>query len=889
MTKIITNNDCGSSLSVSNGNVTFTTTTYGSSASLVCDTGYETTKATLNCLDTGIWETSTCTIKDCGSSLSVSNGNVTFTTTTYGSSASLVCDTGYETTKATLNCFDTGSWETSTCTIKDCGSSLSVSNGNVTFTTTTYGSSASLVCDTGYETTKATLNCLDTGSWETSTCTIKDCGSSLSVSNGNVTFTTTTYGSSASLVCDTGYETTKATLNCLDTGSWETSTCTIKDCGSSLSVSNGNVTFTTTTYGSSASLVCNTGYETTKATLNCLDTGSWETSTCTIKDCGSSLSVSNGNVTFTTTTYGSSAFLVCNTGYETTKATLNCLDTGSWEISTCTIKDCGSSLSVSNGNVTFTTTTYGSSASLVCDTGYETTKATLNCLDTGSWETSTCTIKDCGSSLSVSNGNVTFTTTTYGSSASLVCDTGYETTKATLNCLDTGSWETSTCTIKDCGSSLSVSNGNVTFTTTTYGSSASLVCDTGYETTKATLNCLDTGSWETSTCTIKDCGSSLSVSNGNVTFTTTTYGSSASLVCNTGYETTKATLNCLDTGSWETSTCTIKDCGSSLSVSNGNVTFTTTTYGSSASLVCDTGYETTKATLNCLDTGSWETSTCTIKDCGSSLSVSNGNVTFTTTTYGSSASLVCDTGYETTKATLNCLDTGSWETSTCTIKDCGSSLSVSNGNVTFTTTTYGSSASLVCDTGYETTKATLNCLDTGSWETSTCTIKDCGSSLSVSNGNVTFTTTTYGSNASLVCDTGYETTKATLTCLDTGSWETSTCTIIDCGNSSISNGILTYSTTTYQSSATVTCDKGYTASTDSISCEANGSWQSVTCDIVDCGSSLPSISQGSVTLDDPSLTTYLSRATVACETGFTSDKSSIYCKANGAWSKATCT
>jgi hypothetical protein len=55
----------------------------------------------------------------------------------------------------------------------DCGSSLSVSNGNVTFTTTTYGSNASLVCDTGYETTKALLGCLDTGSWETSTCTIK--------------------------------------------------------------------------------------------------------------------------------------------------------------------------------------------------------------------------------------------------------------------------------------------------------------------------------------------------------------------------------------------------------------------------------------------------------------------------------------------------------------------------------------------------------------------------------------------------------------------------------------------------------------------------------------------------------------------------------------------
>jgi hypothetical protein len=57
--------------------------------------------------------------------------------------------------------------------LSECGSSLSVSNGNVTFTITTYGSNASLVCDTGYETNKASLGCLDTGSWETSTCTIK--------------------------------------------------------------------------------------------------------------------------------------------------------------------------------------------------------------------------------------------------------------------------------------------------------------------------------------------------------------------------------------------------------------------------------------------------------------------------------------------------------------------------------------------------------------------------------------------------------------------------------------------------------------------------------------------------------------------------------------------
>ncbi|XP_060573650.1 sushi, von Willebrand factor type A, EGF and pentraxin domain-containing protein 1-like [Ruditapes philippinarum] len=440
----------------------------------------------------------------------------------------------------------------------------------------------------------------------------------------------------------------------------------------------------------------------------------------------------------------------------------------------------------------------------------------------------------------------------------------------------------------DCGSSLAVSNGNLTFTTTTYGSNASLECYAGYDANQTTISCLDTGSWETPTCTIKDCGSSLTVDNGKLTFTNTTYGSTASLVCNAGYDANANNVTCLVTGTWYPPLCTIKDCGSSLTVSNGVLTFTNTTYGSNASLACDTGYDANTASIGCLDTGSWETPTCTIKDCGSSLTVSNGALTFTTTTYGSNASLVCDTGYDANTATIGCLDTGSWETPTCTIKDCGSSLTVSNGALTFTTTTYGSNASLVCDTGYDANSATIGCLDTGSWETPTCTIKDCGSSLTVSDGTLTFTTTTYGSNATLVCDKGYDANAATIGCLDTGSWDTATCTITDCGTPSLTNGALAYTTTTYLSDANVTCDKGYTASDDTTKCKANGSWKTVSCDPVDCGSTLPTITNGAATLDDSAQTTYLSTASVTCESGFTPDKSSLNCKANGAWSKAIC-
>jgi hypothetical protein len=55
----------------------------------------------------------------------------------------------------------------------DCGSPLNVSKGNLHYNSTTYGSTASLVCDRGYD-GNGTISCLDTGSWETpSRCSVK--------------------------------------------------------------------------------------------------------------------------------------------------------------------------------------------------------------------------------------------------------------------------------------------------------------------------------------------------------------------------------------------------------------------------------------------------------------------------------------------------------------------------------------------------------------------------------------------------------------------------------------------------------------------------------------------------------------------------------------------
>jgi hypothetical protein len=59
-------------------------------------------------------------------------------------------------------------------------------------------------------------------------------------------------------------------------------------------------------------------------------------------------------------------------------------------------------------------------------------------------------------------------------------------------------------------------------------------------------------------------------------------------------------------------------------------------------------------------------------------------------------------------------------------------------------------------------------------------------------------------------------------------------------------------------------------------------------EILDCGQ-LPSITNGTATLDVPSTSTFGATASVDCTTGYEASKSSISCKESGKWNKATCT
>ncbi|XP_060573656.1 sushi, von Willebrand factor type A, EGF and pentraxin domain-containing protein 1-like [Ruditapes philippinarum] len=515
----------------------------------------------------------------------------------------------------------------------------------------------------------------------------------------------------------------------------------IYDCGSPPKIENGKVSLdkkSQTSIGATASVKCESGYEAKESTITCEFPGEWQSAMCEPIDCGQLPSITNGTATLdvpSTSTFGATASVDCTTGYEASKSTISCKENGKWNKATCTIKDCGPLSLITNGTATLdvpSTSTFGATASINCTAGYEASKTSISCKGNGKWTKSSCIIKDCGPLPTINNGTATLDdsgTSTFGATASINCMGGYETISASISCNQNGEWTNATCTIKDCGVLPSITNGTATLdeaSISTFGATASVSCSSGYKADKKSISCKENGKWSKATCKIKNCGSPPSISNGVVTLddaSLTEFGATASVNCSANYAADKLSISCQANGKWDKATCTLNGCGSNVTVPNGNVTISSTTFGSVANISCDSGYDANKVSIECLKNGLWEKPTCTIKDCGSNITVTNGNVSFSSTTFGSVANVSCDNGHDVDKGSIRCLASGSWEKQTCTIKDCGSNITVTNGNVSYTSTTFGSVANVSCDNGHDVSKASVRCLASGNWEKPTCTIK----------------------------------------------------------------------------------------------------------------------------------------------------------------------
>ncbi|XP_060561264.1 P-selectin-like [Ruditapes philippinarum] len=409
----------------------------------------------------------------------------------------------------------------------------------------------------------------------------------------------------------------------------------------------------------------------------------------------------------------------------------------------------------------------------------------------------------------------------------------------------------------------------------------------------------------------------------------TVFTSIANMSCDVGFkdkdgdkteDVSTTIITCSETGNWTNlPTCIRKDCG--------NVTYLKirkadkrrqkngTEYESTAEIDCDAGFHNkdvtqtsaiSTTTITCSDRGTWmNIPTCVPKgnkeniefNCGQLPLPSNGTIIYVsnTTTFTSKAEYVCDNGYQVNGSdSIKCKDTGFWSDNTtyCQIKDCEQVSPPSNGEIILhqNSTVYGSNASYICDEGYNMKgQANITCEASGSWDYNTtyCEIKDCGMPNVPQDASVSAPNgTKFKAIVEFKCHSGYTLHgDNTTSCMPDGKWKqyTVNCTQNKCDQADhIDHGSVN---TTFESRAIYECDIGYTLNgSQTLICQLDGTWDSEppTCNVTDCGEIIPPI-QGSVSLI-LNETTFNATAMFNCETGYElTDDKMARCNASGLW------
>ena len=623
------------------------------------------------------------------------------------------------------------------------------------------------------------------------------------------------------------------------------------------------VSVSSTQFGGEVEYGCNPGYGTAgsspvdgRVTRVCGASGDWEPAigTCTPVDCGSAPAAS-ANATLVSvdrTTLGGSAAYACNEGYRVSASASGryevvCEASGLWSASgTCDPVSCGGLTPPANGTVaTPDGTEYTNVGVYSCNSGYVLTSGSSSriCDATGSWSGSAavCTPVDCGALSDPENGDVVVAAgTSLGATASYTCLEGYALSgSATRTCDVTGAWSGSapSCAPTSCGAVATVANATASVPSALFGSTATFTCDVGFVQRAGTSNTQTcTGAaWVWSgtvlSCDPVSCGPLGNPANGTVaTPDGIAYADVATYACNSGFALTgSANRTCELSGLWSGAApgCAPVDCGAPPTTTNGTRTFASTTYTSVASYACAEGYTLTgSASSTCTATGTWTTApTCVAVSCGALGGPANGSVsTPTGVEYTDVATYACVVGYQVNgAATRTCLASGLWSgvAPSCAPVNCGALGRPTNGIVsTPGGTTLGATATYSCDSGYVLTSGSSSrtCSASGSWSGSAavCTPVDCGTPPTVTNGTRTFTTTTFDSDASYTCNGGYTRSGlARIICSETGSWGTAP-TCVDTNECATAGSVCTRAgnaCTNTTGSWQCSCAAGYTGTT----------------------------------------------------------------------------
>ncbi|KAF1769592.1 hypothetical protein GCK72_001409 [Caenorhabditis remanei] len=508
---------------------------------------------------------------------------------------------------------------------------------------------------------------------------------------------------------------------------------------------------------------------------------------------------------------GTSVYLMCNLGFSLSGSVSSLCSNGVW---TPSIGQCTSALSL--GQIT------GSCEAIPARTNGTITYSSLGTYSSGTIATLTCNLMN-----------------TVSGSTTSTCLSGIW--NPTLgNCISSGTGVGGVGTGTTCpnptvlNGQITYSQGNTFDTTRPAMTTATLTCNSGYTLTGTSISTCISGTFTPSlgTCTFGTSGSvgntcsSPFIINGQVTFSqgntydlTRPSGTTATLTCNSGYTVSGTASSTCTNGVFNPTlgTCNMGTGGGigtgttcpNPTVLNGQITYsqgntfdTTRPIMTVATLRCNTGYTVTGTSTSTCISGTFTPSlgTCTFGTSGSvgntcsSPFIINGQVTFSqgntydlTRPSGTTATLTCNSGYTVSGTASSTCTNGVFNPTlgTCNMGTGGGigtgttcpNPTVLNGQITYsqgntfdTTRPAMTTATLTCNSGYTLTGTSISTCISGTFTPSlgTCTFGTSGSvgntcsSPFIINGQVTFSqgntydlTRPSGTTATLTCNSGY--------------------------------------------------------------------------------------------------------------------------------------
>lgn len=863
-------------------------------ATFTCIEGYQSNSQThLECQRDGTWNGTfhTCEAISCENLqlFIFPNGNISQSGHYFGDTVDYSCNEGYNITGSrTRQCQADGSWTGATpvCFQVSCPGNFSIINGRVRSTGFTYKSNITFSCRPGYHLIgDPLLTCELSGKWsgDAPFCELIRCELLSNIEHGIVSYTAVTVGSEATYACDRGYELIgQYVRECQNDQFWSGSEpqCIQMVCPTPPPLQNGHFTGEYTV-GSLLSYSCDVGYRLSTSPIRiCSLAKVWlgEDPKCEIVKCTQPSKLLHGTITNSKLiyAYGDKINYQCDEGYQLTgEVERTCSADGRWLgiAPTCDIITCNSrALNVINNAHIFElkdSYSYGSNITIECNDGYtsiEGKSVITRCESDGDWSVKyvECFRMTCPPLGSLGNVEVKVTGLSYNDVVKFSCSEGFRLVgPSEIMCLSSGNWNSPirpSCEIMTCPPPESVSFGQFRGMNYTYSNTITYECNAGY-----TLDgdsermCLANGRWSgrQPRCEIVTCLLPLSPANGqwNTTASSLPYNTIIGFTCNTGYTLNGGpTRQCSESGNWDgaPASCSIITCQEPANILNGRVSYSLLNYNSEVEYACDEGYELDgDSKIVCLSLGTWSKlpPTCVPVACGVPDYVQFANIIGDVYTYGNSVTYKCKRGFTVSgEPSRVCTADGAWsgEVPSCNPVTCGRPPNIDHAIRNGTNFNYGGTISYNCIDGYRMNGLnSLTCGITGAWigDLPFCNIVSCGPPPVIPFSTTTVTGLTYGSTVSFLCNRGYilEGDQIAI-CEANGRWKSGGifCRPVSCGQPpDIQNGNARYDSITFRSSATYSCNDGFSiVGSATISCGSNGHWEgpSPQCNRSTCGS-----------------------------------------------------